>query len=244
MLTNNDITRFPGGMNVAPQAAGDIFNSLPYPDYILRNVHRFEEDFYTYTAAQWTLTNVAGTGTSARTDGNGGLVLLSTDVNNNDQSQIQRIGSGITGESWLLDPNKPFFIDILATLNVLTANAYLGLAITDTTIIGGVSDGLAFRLATGGALTLVAEKDAAEASVAVGTITAATQFRASAFWDGQGVTNGKLYGALNGVIGGGVVPGAASFPDDEALTVSFALQTLTGAAKVLTLDRIVIAQQY
>lgn len=240
MFLNNLITRFPNGLNVAANGPDDIFNSLGYPDYV-GSYRRFEDDFYTYTAGQWTITNVAGTGAVARANGNGGLITITTDANNNDGTQMQRIASGVSGLSYLINPAKPFFMDIVASLDVLTANAYLGLAVTDTTIIGGVTDGLAFRLATGGALTLVAEKNSVEASVAIGTITAGVPFRLSAFYDGQGAVNGMLYGALNGVVGGGVVAGP-SIDDDELTTLSFALQTLSAAAKVLTIDRAIIIQ--
>jgi len=63
------------------------------------------------------------------------------------------------------------------------------------------------------------------------------------FWDGQGVTDGRLYGALNGVIGGYSQPGATSFPDDEALTLSFAVQNNTAVARTMWLDRAIVIQE-
>jgi hypothetical protein len=69
----------------------------------------------------------------------------------------------------------------------------------------------------------------------------ATPFRLQAFYDGQG-SDGRLYGALDGAIGSFSEPDV-SFPDDEELTISFAVRAGEAAAKTLTLDRIVTIQE-
>ncbi len=239
MLIDNLITRFNDG--VTNEDVGDIFNSLRFPSHL--GSHVYEEDFYTFVAGEWTETDVQGANTVAVVEGDGGIITLLTAGADDDEVQLQKIAAGISVENFLLDPDKRFFIEVLGTLSeVLLSQTLIGLAITDTTLLAGHSDGLSFRQEEGsGAVTLVAEKDSVEVSGAVGTLVAATAFRLQAFYDGQG-SDGRLYGALDGTIGSFSEPDV-SFPDDELLTVSFAVRAAEAAAKTLTVDRIVVIQE-
>lgn len=236
---DNLVTRQPNG--ITNEDVGNIFNSLRFPSHL--GSHLFEEDFYTFTAAQWTETDVQGVNTVAIADGNGGIITMTLAGADNDEVALQRVAAGITVESWLFDPDSRFFIEILATLSEVTLTEMLiGLAITDATLLPAPTDGLYFHKAEGaGLVTLDARKDDVEVSGDVGTIVDATAFRLQAFYDGEG-TAGRLYGALNGVIGSFSEPGV-SFPDDEELTISFAVRAGEAAAKVLTMDRIVVIQE-
>lgn len=240
MLIDNLVTRLPNG--ITNEDVGSIFNSLRFPSHL--GSHVYEEDFYTFVAAHWTETDVQGANTVAVVEGNGGIITLLTAGADDDEVQLQKIAAGFSVENFLLDPDARFFIEVLGTLSeVALSQTLIGLAITDTTLLAGHSDGLSFRQAEGsGAVTLVAEKDSVEVSGAVGTIVAATAFRLQAFYDGQGTTDGRLYGALDGAIGSFSNPNA-SFPDDELLTVSFAVRAGEAAAKTLTVDRIVVIQE-
>lgn len=239
MFIDNLRTRFPNG--VGNEDVGDIFNALRFPSHL--GSHVYEEDFYTFVAGQWTETDVQGANTVAVVEGDGGIITLLTAGADDDEVQLQKIAAGISVENFLLDPDKRFFIEVLGTLSeVALSQTLIGLAITDTTLLAGHSDGLSFRQAEGsGAVTLVAEKNNVEVSGAVGTIVAATAFRLQAYYDGQG-SDGRLYGALDGTIGSFSEPDA-SFPDDELLTVSFAVRAGEAAAKTLTVDRIVVIQE-
>jgi len=236
---DNLVTRLPNGIN--NEDVGSIFNSLRFPSAL--GSHVFEEDFYTFTAAQWTETDVQGVNTVAIADGDGGIITLTLAGADNDEVALQRVAAGITVESYLFDPDRRFFIDILATLSEVTLTEMLiGLAITDATLLPAPTDGLYFHKAEGaGLVTLDARKDDVEVSGNVGTIVDATAFRLQAFYDGEG-TAGRLYGALDGVIGSFSEPNL-SFPDDEELTISFAVRAGEAAAKVLTMDRIVVIQE-
>lgn len=239
MFIDNILTRFGNGVN--NEDVGSIFNSLRFPSHL--GSHVFEEDFYTFTAAQWTETDVQGANTVAIADGNGGIITMLLAGADDDEVQLQRVAAGITVESWLFDPDRRFFMEILATLTDVTLSEILiGLAITDTTLLAGHSDGITFRKAEGaGLVTLVSEKDSNETSVDIGTIVDATAFRLQSYYDGEGAA-GRLYGALNGVVGGFSEPDT-DFPNDEELTVSFAVRAGEAAAKTLTLDRIVVIQE-
>jgi hypothetical protein len=239
MLIDNLVTRLPNG--ITNEDVGSIFNSLRFPSHL--GSHVYEEDFYTFTAGEWTETDVQGANTIAIVDGDGGIITLLLAGADDDEVQLQKIAAGVSVESWLFDPDKRFFIEVLATLTDVTLSQILiGLAITDTTLLAGHSDGISFRKAEGaGDVVLVAEKDSVEVSGAVGTIVDATAFRLQAFYDGQG-SDGRLYGALDGAIGSFSLPDV-SFPDDEELTISFAVRAGEAAAKTLTLDRIVVIQE-
>ena len=239
MFIDNLRTRFNNGVN--NEDVGSIFNALQFPSHL--GSHYFEEDFYTFTAGQWTETDVQGANTVAIAIGDGGLITLLTAGADDDEVQLQRVAAGISVESYLFDPDKRFFIEILATLSeVLLSEVLVGLAITDTTLLAAPTDGLYFHKAEGaGLVTLDARKDDVEVSGDVGTIVDATAFRLQAFYDGQG-SDGRLYGALDGAVGSFSTPDV-SFPDDEELTISFAVRAGEAAAKTLTLDRIVTIQE-
>ena len=237
---DNIITRFNNG--VTNEDVGSIFNSLRFPSHL--GSHYFEEDFYTFTAAQWTETDVQGANTVSIADGDGGIITLLTAGADNDEVQLQRVdGATLVAESWLFDPDKRLFIEVLATLSEVSLSEILiGLAITDTTLLPAPTDGLYFHKAEGsGAVTLDARKDDAEVSGSVGTIVDATAFRLQAYYDGQG-SDGRLYGALDGTIGSFTEPDT-TFPDDEELTISFSVRAGEAAAKTLTMDRIVVIQE-
>lgn len=239
MFIDNLVTRTPNG--ITNEDVGSIFNSLRFPSHL--GSHYYEEDFYTFIAGEWTETDVQGANTVAVVEGDGGIITLLTAGADDDEVQLQKLAAGISVENFLFDPDKRFFVEILATLTeVLLSEILIGLAITDTTLLAGHSDGISFRKAEGaGLVTLVSEKNSVEVSGDVGTIVDATAFRLQAYYDGQG-SDGRLYGALDGTVGSFSTPDA-SFPDDELLTVSFAVRAGEAAAKTLTMDRIVIIQE-
>jgi hypothetical protein len=239
MLIDNLRTRFNNGVN--NEDVGSIFNALQFPSHL--GSHVFEEDFYTFRAGDWTETDIQGVNTVALAEGDGGIITMLLAGADDDEVQLQRLAAGITVENYLFDPDKRFFIEILATLSeVLLSEVLIGLSITDTTILPAPTDGLYFHKAEGaGLVTLDAVKDSVEVSGDVGTIVDATAFRLQAYYDGQG-SDGRLYGALDGAIGSFSLPDA-SFPDDEELTISFAVRAGEAAVKTLTLDRIVTIQE-
>jgi hypothetical protein len=232
-------TRFNNGVN--NEDVGSIFNALQFPSHL--GSHYFEEDFYTFTAGQWTETDVQGANTVAIQNGDGGIITMLLAGADNDEVQLQRVAAGISAESWLFDPDRRFFIEVLATLSeVLLSEMLIGLSITDTTILPAPTDGLYFHKAEGaGLVTLDARKNDVEVTGDVGTIVDATAFRLQVFYDGQG-SDGRLYGGLDGAVGSFSEPDV-SFPDDEELTISFAVRAGEAAAKTLTLDRIVVIQE-
>lgn len=243
MLTDLLVTRLPNG--VTNQAPSSIFASVPFP--LALNYHVFDEDFYTYTASQWTVTETqSGATQGVANPGNGGILALVNSAADDDLNAIQRVAGGISGESWLLDPDKKFFASFRFNVDDATdSDIVIGLQITDTTPLA-VSDGIFLRKSDGDAtLQLVAVKDSVEKTLNLVDLEDALitddMTQVDLFYDGQG-SSGRLYAAVNGTVVGYMEPGA-SFPDDEALTVSIAVQNGEAAAKTLWVDRFYFGQE-
>lgn len=103
-----------------------------------------------------------------------------------------------------------------------------GLCVTDTALLGGMTDGVYMESVDGGTgVSFTTEKDSAETQTdSLGTLVNATQQTWEMFWDGANV-NVYIDGAL-------VRSEAAGEPDDMPLRVS--LEWLNGEAAVKTLD--------
>ena len=76
-------TRFPSG--VGTRRRPDPLYNFSHPDPT--DMHRFFDDFDTYTSGQWTAT-VTGTGTTALTAGDGGLLASATSTASGDANYL------------------------------------------------------------------------------------------------------------------------------------------------------------
>jgi hypothetical protein len=97
-------------------------------------------------------------------------------------------------------------------------------AVTDTAVLGGVTDGMYFRKVDAStSLTFVTEKDSVESSTACATLADATYVTAEFLYYNDTVT-----AYINGVEQTSTASSAVTFPNDEEmrLTVEF----LTGEA--------------
>lgn len=170
----------------------------------------------------WTVTRVeAGAGESTLTsgdDGNGQMVLT-TDQNENDGLNVQLLGA-----SYKLMSGKPLYYGVKIKLSEATqSDLFVGLAVTDTDILGGVTDSIGFRKVDGSAdLTFVVEKDSNETIVSgLKTLVDATEYFLEFYWDGAGL---EVF--VDGV--SAATPAITNLPNDELLRVS--KQLLAGAA--------------
>lgn len=205
-------------------------------DAIGPSVCKFLEDFVgtpfasADNPAAWTATLVEGGGgetTVALTDGAGGLLLITTDANENDGANLQ-----VTKEAFKLASGKPCYFGVRLKISEATQSDFLvGLCITDTDLLGGLTDGVYFRKVDGSTdVKFVLEKDSTETeSAAVHTAVADTYVVLEFFFDG---TNVDAY--VNGVLQTRLA--VTNLPDDEELTPS--IQYLSGAAgaKTATVD--------
>jgi hypothetical protein len=194
-------------------------------------------DFMTYNAADWTITTTeagAGSATEAVGAGVGGLLVVTNDAADNDLDAFQG------AESFKFTVGKQLqFIARFKLNSVTQADLMIGLYITDTDPIGGVTDGIYLRSDDGSAdLDFVVEKNSTE-SVAetVATLVDDTFVEVELYYDG----GDSIACFVNDVRVAGLPLDNA--PDDEEIALSFVIQNGEAVAKVLTLDYIGARQE-
>lgn len=220
-------TRFPSGVtNAAPGSALAQYG-LPDPS----SWHTYFNDFDTYTAAEWVVTEV-GTATQALTDADGGVLLVTNAAADDDSSFSQKVG-----ESFLLQAGKKAVFKARFKVNLATESDFvIGLQITDTTPLD-VTDGVYFRKDDGDALLdIVCRKDATTGSTSatgIATVAADTYLTVAWYYDGKG----NLAYFVNDVQLGTLTATSTYLPDTE-LTVSFGVQNGTTSATIMSVDYI------
>lgn len=192
--------------------------------YIL-NTAALPTDDSTGDPTEWTLTAVevgAGTSTAVLSDN---TLLLTTAGNEDDGPSIQ-----VKGEAFDLASGNYTYFGINFQASEATQSDFLvGLCITDTALLGGLSDGVYFECLDGSTdINFVLEKDSTEttSASAVGTFADATNVTLEFIFDGTNVdswVNGTLQTRL----------ATTNLPDNEQLTPS--IEFLTGAASAETL---------
>jgi len=195
----------------------------------IENFVRWAVDDSTGDPTEYTITVVeegAGTSTCVLTDAAGGNMLMTCAANEDDGPQIQ-----LKGESFMLDGQYPCYFGIRFKLvDVTQADFLAGLCITDTTLLGGMTDGVYFQTVDAAtALTIEIEKDSTASSGSIHTLVDNTWVIAEFYFDGTYVDsyiNGTLQTRL----------AVTNLPDDEELTVSLALLTGEAVANTATID--------
>lgn len=202
------------------------------------DVFEFFDDFVRFVSASadaqigWTTTLVetgAGETTIATQDGTGGELLITTDAADNDGANLQVIKEAfglLTSAS-----NRNVYFGIRMKSGEATQSDFLvGLCITDTDLLGGLSDGVYFRKVDGStAVAAVTEKDSTETETAsVATFAADTYVILEFYYVG-----GSVYFYVDGTL---VATHTANIPDDELLTPSIHFLTGNAAIETMTVD--------
>lgn len=195
-----------------------------------KDVLTFFEDFALVqpssdALAGWTTTLVeagGGESTVTRQDGSGGQLLITTDANEDDGVELQVINEPFK----LASGNQVYFgirfqADEATQIDILT-----GLCITDTTLLGGMTDGIYMEKLDGGTgISCTTEKNSTETQTDNCAVFAASTWTIwEWFFDGTSV-----YFYIDGVL---VATHTTNICNDEELTVSF--QVLAGSANVRT----------
>ena len=230
-------THFRNG--VSNQTPGNPLFEYPYLDPF--KYYSYVNDFFTYTAGDWTITTTeggSGAATEALTSVAGGALLVTNDDADNDADFFN-----LKGESFKYSSTKNMFFKARFKVSDATqSDIVMGLQITDTTPLA-VSDGIYFMKDDGDTnLDFHIEKDSsATSNSAISTLS-----------DDTFVTVAFHYNP-NGNAGSGSVAlyvddskvaeqtTLTNIPDDEELTVSFGVQNGAAAAKTMTLDYIIAA---
>lgn len=224
-------TRFTHG--VGTRRKPDPLYNFPHPD--MTDLHRFFDDFDTYTSGQWTAT-VTGTGTTALTAGDGGLLASATSGASGDANYLQK-----TTEGFSFEVGKPAWFKTRFKVSALTTVVVIGLQVTDTTP-EDVTDGIYFlSTVTTGAVTVYCRKDATTgSSTGTGITLVANTFTELAwYWDGKNEVQYFQDGVQKGTITGVT---ASTYLPDTTTTVSFGVRTTSAAVQTLTIDYILAAK--
>lgn len=229
-------TRFPNGLsNVSKETFFGSFGSMSPTKY-----HTYFNDFDAYAAADWSITTVEaglGAASEAVTDSDGGALLITNDDADNDRDVFF-----LAGESFKFESGKKLWFEAKFQLGDATeSDAFIGLAIKTATdpVVTAPTDGVFFRKDDGDAsLDFVVTKDStATTSAAIDTLANATDVTVSFYYNG--VDNIAAW--VDDVLVDNVA--TTNLPDDEILSVFFAIQNGAAAAKTMTIDYVFAAKE-
>jgi hypothetical protein len=175
----------------------------------------------TTTAAGQIVTATNGT-LVATNDVTGGAVTLTVAGNDNDLITVQG-----HSEAFRFASRWPAYYGCKFRLvDADQTDFFAGFCIADTTLEGGLSDGIYFRLVDQSAvLSLVLEQDSAETTVEVATLADATDYTLEMHIDGD-----YVYAYINGALAASVATSNANFCNDEDLAGTFGIQAGAAAA--------------
>lgn len=208
----------------------------------------WDNNFHFYLATDWVITE-QGSGTRAISQAKGGVLVITNAAADNDSNNIQLrdVASGQVAEHWKWESGKRLYFGARFKVSDMTQSDWvMGLQITGTEPIdAALSDGIWFKKDDGDAnLDAIVAKD----SVSTGSPTAMkvlsddTYYVMEFYYDGKTAANGGMIQFfVDGVPVGNV--DLDNVPDDEELTISFAIQNGAGAAKSMSIDRIRVVQE-
>lgn len=224
--------RFPSGVtNVGPRDPLFMF-----PEHDPSKLIRYWNDFHTFTSGDWTVTETqAGATQAVNTGAAGGILELTNATGTTDVNQIQLIN-----ETFKFVVGKQLWLKtrFAATATLANFGVLVGLSITDTTAVAGVSDGIFFRKPAGSStLSAVICKNSNETPVSMGTMTSGTYVTCALHYNGRGEIGVWLDNAKVGTF-----TDLTNMVDDEELAVTIAsVNATSGAANVLSVDYLLAA---
>lgn len=232
-MGNISNTRFPYGLTNVGET--DLFADMVQPDPTL--FHTYFNDFDTYTAGDWTVTETDSGATQALTAGDGGLLLITNTAADNDLVALQKNPAAFTFTAG----KKTFFRCRFKVSDATQSDLIFGLQVVDTTPLD-VTDGIYFLKADGAAtVDFICRKNASTGSTsasAVATMANDTFIELGFYYDGQSSVayevNGSVLGSLDA---------SSTYLPDTTCTVSFALQNGEAVAKTMTVDYVYVAKE-
>lgn len=161
-----------------------------------------------------------------------GALLITADAAENDGANVQ----WLTNQWFMFDGRYPTYFGIKFQINDATQTDLLaGVCITDTTLLGGMTDGVYVRKEDASTtMYLVVEEDSVESVTAIGTVRDATWHVAEWYFDGT-TWHGYFDGAPGGTITGG-------YPHEDNLAPSIHFLTGETVANTCYIDWIKIIQ--
>lgn len=224
-------TRF--GNGVTNRAIGEGIGAF-LPDLDPTKYVKHWDDFVQYVAAVYTITETGAGGTTAATDGHGGLLLLTCDSADNDNQFVQTVEESFRWAS----TRKLWFEGRFQTSDATQSDIIMGLVITDTSPLDA-TDGIFFLKADGSTtVNLIIRKDSSDTTIAAATLANTTNIKLGFTYNGRGLWEVWRDGV---VVGSSTVTSTA--PDDEDLSVCFGIQNGEAVAKTMTVDYVLAVSE-
>lgn len=229
-------THFSSGVtNVSASNEMAILRTMDQTQY-----YTFFNDFNSYAAADWVVTETDAGSTEAIVDGAGGLfAITNVSAGATDAAQIQWAGGAGAGRLTVFwDITKEVIIKARYKVSSAADAAFvIGAATVDTSVVASLpTDGLYFFKA-GGAASLIASarKSGTSSSVTLGNMADDTFVTSSFVYNPTGGQFGNYWTAsLNGNPVGGITTTTNS--PTNGLCISIGLLNASAVAHVLTVD--------
>jgi len=201
----------------------------------------------TADAGDWLSTSIdgdsdAGEVINVADDAVGGILTITTNDAAADAEQLQ-----LNGESFKCVTGKQLYFETrFAMGDVDTTDLFIGLAITDNTVLAGCTDRIGFQVLHDGNIKALVEKDNTETltdttvDIADGTLATfgTTSVKCAFLYDGD---TDEVRVFINDVYK--ITLAAANIPDDEALTPTIAVLVPGAAAETVWVDYIKIEME-
>ena len=193
----------------------------------------------TANASAWLLTVIDGGTDNGESivisdDEPGGVLAITTNDADNDACELQ-----LNGEAFKVQSGKDLIFEARFKLNdVDTADWFLGLATTDTTVLAGTTESLGFRCPDGtGDIDYVCEDNSTETTGDTGIDLADDTFVTVRL---EVRSNERVKFFVNGALVG---TSTTNIPDGDAVTPTMCVRNASGAASTLEVDYFFVAQE-
>jgi hypothetical protein len=227
-----------------PAATTSMWENCPAMGYGDPSVASFFfEDFFNWHSTQWTSTETEGGAgdaaiavSSTADSASNGVLSITTDNADNDSVELQMLGEAWDLES--LTAGKKIWFEARIKLSAATeVDALVGLCITDTDLIDGMSDGIYFHKDDGDTnWDFATEKNTTATEVAAAGTADTNWIKLGFYYDGAGTVTPYVNGAAG-------TASTTNIPEDEQLTVSICLQNGEGSAtKTMYVDYVKVVQ--
>lgn len=228
------VSRFQSGLSNVSES--NIFADMGQPDPT--QVFTYFQDFVTYTAGDWVVTETDAAATEALTAGDQGLLLVTNTAADNDLVALQKTPAMLAFTAG----KKFFFKTRFKVSDGLQSDVVFGVQIIDTTPLD-VTDGMYFLKADDArTIDFICRKNATTGSIsaaAIASLADDTYIELAFYYDGIA----SAYYAVNGNVLGHVDASSTYLPDATNLTVSFGLQNGEAVAKTMTVDYVYVAHE-
>jgi hypothetical protein len=233
-------TRFSSGVSTVGK--NDLLGNYPAPDPT--KVYTYFNDFNTYVAGDWTVTEINDATQALLADEPFGALRITLAGADNDGSQSQLVSENFT----ITAGKKAWFKARFKVSDATQSDLLMGLAVLDTTLLGstngdGVTDGMFFAKEDGDTnIDFHVQKDATTGQLSTSAVaTLADNTYIVLGYEFDGVRFVKVF--VNGVLKTTVDMTATltTYMPDTPLTVSFALLAGEAEATTMTIDYVFAA---